>query len=255
LGSGSAVASGQLSAVPSIDTPRISPTIRRDAVIHSTLALSLWSRSRLKRAFDLAFILCSLPFTLPLLILTAAAVRFTSHGPVLFRQVRTGWAGRAFTICKFRTMPVAAPASMRPSITTTANQSFTPVGLFLRRWKLDELPQLFNVLRGEMSLVGPRPKLPRLHSGRLPCRPGITGRASLIFAREEIALSALPASRVDTFYCSVIRPLKQNLDDDYMAKATFASDLGLILRSVFRRWGDAEFSALVPSLTRHPIVH
>jgi lipopolysaccharide/colanic/teichoic acid biosynthesis glycosyltransferase len=166
---------------------------------------------------------------------------------VFFPQQRIGRYRRPFTIYKFRTMPVLTDASHRPSLTTTKNQRFTPIGPFLRRWKLDELPQLFNVLRGNMSLVGPRPKLPGLHSGNLACRPGITGRATVVFAREEVALSAVPAAHVDDYYHRVIRPLKRRLDDDYMAAATFASDFKLIARSVLRRWDESEVTSLLPS--------
>jgi len=208
--------------------------------------LSRWSASPAKRLFDLACVLCSLPLAFPVLLLAALAVRLTSRGPVLFRQQRIGRNGRPFTIYKFRTMPVHPQPDLRPPITTAANQRFTPVGPFLRRSKLDELPQLFNVLRGDMSLVGPRPKLPWLHSGNLACRPGITGRATRIFAREEIALSTIPNAHLDAYYRRVIRPLKQRFDDDYMAKATFASDLSLLLCSVLRLWGEDRVSSILP---------
>jgi len=208
--------------------------------------LSRWTQSHSKRIFDIACVLCCLPLALPILIATAIAIRLTSPGPALFRQRRVGCHHRAFTIYKFRTMPVPEEKALRSPLTTTANQTFTSIGPFLRRWKLDELPQILNVLLGDMSLVGPRPKLPRLHSGNLICRPGITGRATLVFAREEAALSAIPSSQVDLYYRDVVRPLKQQLDDTYMACATFASDLDLIFRSLFRRWDDSEVRALLP---------
>ncbi|UWZ83948.1 sugar transferase [Occallatibacter riparius] len=185
---------------------------------------------------------------LPILLATALAVRITSRGPVLFRQQRVGRHHRPFTIYKFRTMPVTRNNGDRPVLTTTANQAFTPIGPFLRRWKLDELPQLLNVLLGDMSLVGPRPKLPQLHAGQLTCRPGITGRATVVFAREECALSAIPAAHVGPYYRDVVAPLKQQLDENYMASATFTSDLDLILRSVARRFDDSEIRALLPAL-------
>ena len=121
--------------------------------------LSPWSRSTLKRFFDCACVLLALPVLVPLLLTIGAAVRVTSLGPVLFRQKRVGRHGQPFTILKFRTMIHVADRPHHP-ITTSDNQQFTPVGPFLRRWKLDELPQLANVLLGHMSLVGPRPKLP-----------------------------------------------------------------------------------------------
>jgi len=124
----------------------------------------------------------------------------------------------------------------RSKVTTADNQQFTPVGPFLRRWKLDELPQLFNVLMGDMSLVGPRPKLPEHQLGELRCRPGITGAATITFAREEHMLARLPHHDVDDYYHSIILPTKFRLDREYAACATFASDLRLILDTVLRRW-------------------
>jgi lipopolysaccharide/colanic/teichoic acid biosynthesis glycosyltransferase len=234
--------------------PSSQRVVRLAIPLYPPRAISTWSRSRLKRIFDLALVLCAMPAALPILLLVAVAVRLTSRGPILFRQKRTGLGGRAFTIYKFRSMPVNLRSAARPAITTTANQSFTPIGAFLRRWKLDELPQVFNVLRGDMSLVGPRPKLPQLHSGQLACRPGITGRATLVFAREECVLSAVPASGVDAFYCGVIRPIKQTLDDEYMATATFTSDLRLIARSLLHLFNDTEIASLLPTLAR-PVAH
>jgi lipopolysaccharide/colanic/teichoic acid biosynthesis glycosyltransferase len=210
--------------------------------------LSNWSASTSKRLFDIGCVVFSLPLTLPILVLAGFAVRVTSRGPVLFRQQRMGCHGKTFTIYKFRTMPVRRRSSSRPVVTTAINQRFTPVGPFLRRWKLDELPQLFNVLRGDMSLVGPRPKVPSHQATGLNCRPGITGRATVVFAREEVTLANIPLAQLDTYYHGVVLPLKQILDDDYMAKATFASDMKLIAQSVFRRWEDLKLSDLLPSI-------
>jgi lipopolysaccharide/colanic/teichoic acid biosynthesis glycosyltransferase len=144
-------------------------------------------------------------------------------------------------------MPLGQRAGDRPRVTTAVNQRFTPVGPFLRRWKLDELPQVFNVLRGEMSLVGPRPKLPSHQTTRLTCRPGITGRATLLFACEESVLAHVPHGELDRFYQDVVLPLKQKLDNEYMAEATLFSDLDLIVRSLARRWEGAELMRLLDS--------
>ena len=204
----------------------------------------------MKRAFDLACVLLALPLTLPTLLIIAAIVRFTSPGPVLFRQSRMGRNGRVFTILKFRTMPHRRSASDRPSVTTSSNQRFTPLGPFLRRWKLDELPQLINVFRGDMSLVGPRPKMPKHQAAYLHCRPGLTGGATIVFAREEVVLSSVPSCHLETYYHSVVLPAKQQLDDEYMAKATFGSDLKLIFKSIFRHWDEVALSDM-PSLQPH----
>jgi hypothetical protein len=120
--------------------------------------------------------------------------------------------------------------------TTAASQSFSPVGAFLRRWKLDELPQLLNVLAGHMSLVGPRPKMPEHVISNLPCRPGITGAATIAFAREEEVLGRVPEDQLEFFYHAAVLPAKRGLDANYMARATFLSDLRLIVDSALRRW-------------------
>lgn len=223
-----------------------------DAASHrQSPRLSRWSRSGAKLAFDLVCVLCTLPVSLPLFFLIGLLVRLTSPGPVLFRQKRMGRNGRTFTIYKFRTMPVHDSAADRPAVTTYENQEFTAVGPFLRRYKLDELPQLLNVLRGEMSLVGPRPKMPQHQAVRLHCRPGITGRATIVFAQEELALSCIAEENLDAYYHSVVLPLKQELDNDYMSKATFFSDLKLIVGSVLRNWSDRELIALLSASLPH----
>jgi lipopolysaccharide/colanic/teichoic acid biosynthesis glycosyltransferase len=106
----------------------------------------------------------------------------------------------------------------------------------LRRWKLDELPQIFNVLAGHMSLVGPRPKMPEHVQIELQCRPGITGAATTAFAHEERILERVPKHSLDDYYHRVVLPAKLQLDADYMARATFASDFRLIVNSLLRRW-------------------
>jgi lipopolysaccharide/colanic/teichoic acid biosynthesis glycosyltransferase len=126
-------------------------------------------------------------------------------------------------------------------VTTSANQKFTCVGPFLRRWKIDELPQLFNVLMGHMSLVGPRPKMLE-HSkelANLSCRPGITGAATLAFAAEEREMARIPHAILNDFYHDVVLPEKNRLDAEYMAKATFTSDVILLVNSLLRRWDNS----------------
>lgn len=197
--------------------------------------VSPWSRSAAKRLFDFACVLLSLPVLVPVMLAIGAAVRFTSPGPVFFLQERVGRHGRTFTILKFRTMVHVADAAHHP-ITTADNQTFTPVGPFLRRWKLDELPQVVNVLLGQMSLVGPRPKLREHVVLDPPCRPGITGLATIIFAREEKILACVARERLDEYFHSFVLPAKRALDSAYMARATFFSDLRLLINSVLRRW-------------------
>jgi len=197
--------------------------------------LSPWSSSTAKRVFDCVCVLLALPIFAPLMLALATAVRLTSPGPALFRQQRVGQLGSVFTIYKFRTLE-EVPGGAEDTRAAVVQQRFTPIGHFLRRWKLDELPQLINVLRGEMSLVGPRPKMPEFVLHDQPCRPGLTGKATTVFAREDWFLARIPRDYVDTFVYSVALPAKRKLDAEYMARATFFSDLALLVRSVFRCW-------------------
>ena len=246
---------------PVVDLHRSAQTTHRapnsgnsEAVVRSPLSLveeraSAWSQSGLKRLFDVVCVLLALPLLIPIFIVVGFAVRFTSKGPVLFLQKRTGLRRRNFTILKFRTMEHLENGS-RNKVTTAGNQRFTSVGPFLRRWKLDELPQVLNVLIGDMTLVGPRPKLPEHQLGDLKCRPGITGAATIAFAREEQILARLPHHDVDDYYHSIILPTKLRLDREYTAQCTFLSDLKLILDTILRKW---DASAMYRSLEIEPI--
>jgi lipopolysaccharide/colanic/teichoic acid biosynthesis glycosyltransferase len=206
--------------------------------------LSPWSRSAAKRLFDCACVLLALPLVVPLMLAIAIAVRLTSTGPVLFFQKRMGRHGRTFTIVKFRTLAHVTDKEHH-AVTTAGNQHFTPVGRYLRRLKLDELPQLLNVLFGDMSLVGPRPKIPDHAMFDLPCRPGITGAATIAFACEEAVLAHVPSDRLEAYYHTVVLPAKRQLDIEYLAQATFLSDLDLIVRSVLRRWDSSAMERLL----------
>lgn len=216
-------------------------TLATNSLLHLVPAsvpyeLSPWSGSAAKRFFDCACVLAALPLLTPILLTVALAVWLTSEGPILFRQQRVGAQGQLFTIFKFRTILHDDNAAHHP-VTTDGNQPFTAIGPFLRRWKLDELPQIINVLRGDMSLVGPRPKMPE-HAFDVPCRPGITGAATIAFAREESLLDRVPEHDLENYYHRVVLPTKRRLDAQYMARASFFSDLRLIVNSVLRRWDD-----------------
>jgi lipopolysaccharide/colanic/teichoic acid biosynthesis glycosyltransferase len=187
-----------------------------------------------KRAFDLLVsALLLLLAALPMLLI-AAWVRWDSPGPALFRQTRVGQGGRLFTIHKFRTMR-ADGAGL--GLTVGADARITRAGHWLRRLKLDELPQLWDVLRGAMSLVGPRPDLPEyvarypadLRERVLRVRPGITDPASLRF-RDEAALLA-QESDPERAYIERILPAKLALSADYADRATLWTDLVLIGRT------------------------
>lgn len=208
------------------------------------ITLSPWTNSVARRIFDCAWVLLALPVVAPLCVAIAAAVRLTSHGPALFLQERMGRNGRTFTIFKFRTMVHLADKTHHP-VTTADNQHFTSIGRFLRRWKLDELPQLLNVLLGQMNLVGSRPRMPEHVISPLSCRPGITGLATIVFADEEVVLARVPPDQLDAFYLTVVLPAKLQLDSRYMARATVLSDLQILVKSVLRRWDNAALEALI----------
>ncbi|MBW8846938.1 MAG: sugar transferase [Burkholderiales bacterium] len=189
-----------------------------------------------KRLFDVICSALGLGLLAPLLLLIAAWIKLDSPGPALFRQTRVGRLGVPFTIHKFRTMRVEDG----PAITVGADPRITRSGRMLRASKLDELPQLWDVLRGVMSLVGPRPELPRyvelypasMRERVLSVRPGVTDPASLAFSREAELLAA--ASDPEREYREVILPAKLQLSADYALHASLATDLELILRTLAR---------------------
>jgi len=195
---------------------------------------SPWCSSAGKRVFDLVCVIPALIVLSPMLLLVAIAVRLTSSGPVIFRQQRAGQNRKLFTIYKFRTM-VQNSESIGPRHTAKGDPRITPIGNFLRRFKLDEFPQLYNVLRGDMSLVGPRPKLADHEHTEMVCRPGVTGAATLAFRDEQRILCEVPTEQLEEFYKTHVIPLKISLDAEYMQKATLVSDLRILCVTFFRR--------------------
>lgn len=192
-----------------------------------------------KRIFDITVSLTLIILLSPLLIAIAAIIRMTSAGPVLYRAKRVGQNQRLFTLYKFRSM-VAGAESSGPGITVSDDARITPVGRLLRRYKLDELPQLFNVLRGDMSLVGPRPEDPRYVALYTPeqlqiltVRPGITSPASLQFRHEQHMLMGADWERA---YIQQIMPAKLQIDLDYMKTANLGRDVGILVRTLFLFW-------------------
>ena len=189
-----------------------------------------------KRLFDFAAALAGLVVLSPLMLVLAVLVRATSPGPALFIQERVGRQGRIFRCAKFRTMGMGAQA--QGTVTTAADARVTPLGRWLRRWKLDELPQLWNVLAGRMSFVGPRPDVPgyadRLQGDDrriLELRPGITGPATLLF-RDEERLLAL-AKNPQAFNDAVVYPEKVRLNREYLEAGNFWRDLGYVFATVW----------------------
>jgi len=194
---------------------------------------SPWVSSRARRILDCSVAAVALVLLFPLMVFCWILVRFSSRGPVFFRQLRAGRDGREFALYKFRSMRIHGFAT-QSGHTVLGDSRITSAGAFLRRYKMDELPQFWNVLKGDMSLVGPRPKLAHHESLRMPYRPGLTGKATLAFRHEERMLLEVPRTQVDEFYQSVVKPIKAGLDIDYMENATFFSDLRLLWRTFHR---------------------
>ncbi len=218
-------------SIPAISVDRMSAAFKgtpaQEGRIQNPTA-SRWSLSLSKRMLDICVSLLILAiFGLPMLAV-ALCVRFSSPGPAFFPQQRVGRGGRLFRIYKFRSMTISSGRG-GPGLTCDGDHRVTGIGRRLRKLKIDELPQFYNVLRGEMSLVGPRPKLPQYAGiANMPYRPGITGAATLIFRREEEILRHVQPSQLDLFYNRHIRPLKARIDVRYMCRATLWSDLRLI---------------------------
>ncbi|MGC9198636.1 MAG: sugar transferase [Acidobacteriaceae bacterium] len=197
--------------------------------------VSPWCMSKRKRFFDLVLSLTLLIFFLPLMLFVYLLIKTTSEGPALFRQERVGLNQIGFVIFKFRTMRVRPRrAGSGLTVTRHGDSRMTEVGAVLRRLKLDELPQLINVLRGEMSFVGPRPKLAEHEHLCMLCRPGITGAATVEFSNEEGMLHGVPDEAVEGYVVNVLNPEKCRLDIEYMETANFASDLKIMFRTVFK---------------------
>ena len=190
-----------------------------------------------KRLLDLLLAGLGLLLLAPLLAAIALWIKLDSRGPVLFRQERVGRHGRTFLIHKFRTMALGAPAR-GPQITVGADPRITAAGRVLRRYKLDELPQLWDVLRGAMSLVGPRPEVPRyvalypeeMRRLLLSVRPGITDLASLHYRDESAVLAR--AADPERAYVEEVLPAKLALSSRYVREASLAGDLRLILATL-----------------------
>jgi lipopolysaccharide/colanic/teichoic acid biosynthesis glycosyltransferase len=237
--------SGETSPAVSVAHAKGAPDQRSMPQARTLTEASPWVLSSPRRCLDFTVALTALVALAPLLLLAAMLVRLSSRGPVFFRQRRMGRHGREFTLYKFRSM---TPARGRgASITVAGDARITPIGAILRRFKLDEMPQFWNVLRGDMCLVGPRPKLPHHEALHMDCRPGITGVATLAFRREEEFLAGIPAHDLEAFYELFVKPAKAQLDLDYMRKASFASDLEVLGRTVASCLFGADESLAAPA--------
>jgi len=191
-----------------------------------------------KRIFDLFFTLIGLPFLLPFLAIIALMIKLEDGGPVFFIQRRIGYKGNPFYMLKFRTMVI--DAEKNGSLITVGNDPrITRVGYFLRKYKLDEFPQLLNVLKGEMSLVGPRPEVEKyvmLYNSEqrkvLNIIPGMTDPASIKYVNENEILAQ--AKDPEKIYIEKVMPEKIKLNLEYAEKATCWSDFLIIIKTFFR---------------------
>ena len=204
-----------------------------------TSSTSLWQSPGMKRGFDLVAASLGLALLSPLFLVVALAVKLDSAGPVFFRQVRIGKAEVLFRVFKFRSMFNDADKSGR-LVTVMGDPRITRFGRFMRKWKLDELPQLINVISGDMSFVGPRPEVPEYLDCYSPLqravlfsvKPGITDLAAIEYRDEEASLAR--AAEPEKTYREVILPKKYELYERYISERDFWLDLRLILVTFVR---------------------
>ena len=194
----------------------------------------------LKRGFDIVASFCGIVVLFPLIIIVSILIKLTSKGPILFKQVRVTKNGRLFKIYKFRTMRENSEGNKQ--ITVGNDSRITGIGHILRKTKLDELPQLFNVLKGEMSLVGPRPEVPKyveLYTEEqreiLKVSAGITDYASIYFSNESELLGE--AENPEEFYIKKIMPYKIELNKKYIKEIGIVTDIKLIILTILKILG------------------
>src|SRR5215813_9450186 len=208
---------------------------RRKMVINSEENGTASIKSGLPRQAEAAIALAGLVMVAPLIALAAIAVAVTSRGPVIFRQKRMGRKGRPFTMYKLRTMRVT---NSGPQVTAGDDVRVTPVGKFLRKTKLDELPELWNILKGDMSLIGPRPEVPGYVDLEDPmwrlvleARPGITDPMTLRLRNEEVLLAEVKGDR-EQFYLETLLPFKLRGYLTYLQARSWRSDLKVLWQTI-----------------------
>jgi lipopolysaccharide/colanic/teichoic acid biosynthesis glycosyltransferase len=191
-----------------------------------------------KRIFDIVFSGMMLLILSPLMFILALAILIDSPQGVFFGQIRVGKDGREFRMWKFRTMKPNSEKLGQLTVGARDNR-ITRVGFWLRKYKVDELPQLWNVFIGDMSMVGPRPEVPRyvaLYNAKqkavLSIRPGITDYASLLYFEESVLLAQSPDP--ESTYIHEVMPAKLQLNLDYLDKRTFSNDMSIIMDTVKR---------------------
>jgi lipopolysaccharide/colanic/teichoic acid biosynthesis glycosyltransferase len=226
--------------------------------LHPELPVRRAAKQAFRRMFDTICVLAGLAILAPIFAIIALAIKFDDGGPVLYSQIRVGKGLRKFRLLKFRSM-YSNSAGGSP-LTALRDARVTRVGRFLRRYKLDELPQLVNVLTGEMQLVGVRPQVERFveifpgeYGELLQAPPGITDLASLSFRHEELLFLE---NSIEEHYIAKILPIKLQIALKYSRTRTFLSDLEILFRTVLgfqspsKAWKDARFDPETQSLSK-----
>ncbi len=193
----------------------------------------------MKRLFDFTMALLGIVLTLPIMLIVAIIIKITSKGPVLFRQKRLTKGMKEFEIYKFRSMRTDYDKDGKGIQTKGSSTAITPVGKFIRKTKLDELPQFFNIIKGEMSFVGPRPELPRRlqyytesQKEMFAVRSGISSPASIVFSDEEYLMNKVQDP--EKFYIEQIMPYKIELNKYYARTQSFIGDIWIIIATLLK---------------------
>ena len=193
----------------------------------------------MKRLFDFTMALGGIIVTLPIMIVVAIIIKLTSKGPVLFRQKRLTKGMEEFEIYKFRSMRTDYDRDGKGIQTKGSSSAITPVGKFIRKTKLDELPQFFNIIKGNMSFVGPRPELPRRlqyytesQKEMFTVRSGISSPASIVFSDEEYLMNKV--ENPEKFYIEQIMPYKIELNKYYAKNQSFKWDIWIIIATILK---------------------
>jgi lipopolysaccharide/colanic/teichoic acid biosynthesis glycosyltransferase len=204
----------------------------------------------LKRLFDFTMAFMGILFAWPIMGIVAIIIKITSSGPVLFRQKRLTKGMKEFTIYKFRSMRTDFDKDAKGIQVKGTSNAITPVGKFIRKTKLDELPQLFNIIKGDMSFIGPRPELPRRlkyytdwQKEIFQVRSGISSPASIVFSDEEYLMNQVEDP--EKFYLEQIMPYKIELNHYYIENQSFIGDIKLIIATLLKISNRVENSDIV----------
>lgn len=204
----------------------------------------------LKRLFDILASFCGIIVLLPIMIIVGIIIKVTSPGPILFKQKRLTIGMREFTIYKFRSMRTDFDKDAKGIQVKGSSSAITPIGKIIRKTKLDELPQLFNILVGDMSFIGPRPELPRRlqyyserDKGIFKVRSGISSPASIVFSDEEYLMNQVKDP--EKFYIEQIMPYKIDLNLYYVETRSFWNDIYLIIATFLKIANKVDNSSIV----------